>query len=136
MAYIIEDDLLADIPSEFLAQALADGTPVAFSVIADRASDKVDAVLIQRMEVPLPPGHVGLPIAKEAARVFALESLYKRRGYSKENNPWTDDADTQMRKLNSIIKKNEPFALPTTAKKSSTSVVTEKARTHSNSLSL
>lgn len=136
MSYIVENDLLADLPSSFLAEALNDGPDgtVAFSIIGDRASEAVDAILVQRVTVPVGEAEDGYLIAKEAARIFALESIYKRRGAFGDANPWTAAAEYQRNKLRSIVKKEQPFG-NTVNKKPSASAITGTARSHSDSLS-
>jgi len=137
MAYLVENDLLADLPSSFLQQALNDGPdgPISFTVLAERASEKVDAILVQRVSVPVGSDEDGFLIAKEAARVFALETCYRRRGYFGDQNPWTDAAKAQEKKLTAIIEKNQPFAAGAANKKPSVSAITQAARTNSTILS-
>lgn len=130
--YFIRTDLLADIPDSFLEQALTDGLagPITFEVLAERSSQKVDAVLVQRFEVPIAEGNPLYAVAREAAISFALKSLYTRRGYDEDRNPFAEDAATQAKKLTSIVNKKEPTGQQ---KKSAGSAraVTDKSNTHS-----
>lgn len=124
----------ADIPEEFLLDALdddRDGTEDEglYEELAATASDSVDAYLAARVSVPLgsPPA-----IARQASRVFCLESLYSRRGWSKDTdppNPWASRADDWRARLARIAAGEEPLAVDTSGP--SIDVVSEPARTTS-----
>lgn len=81
MAYITQADLYGELPQAIVTDALDDDrngaadTAVA-TLVCDGASEQVDSYLAIRYTVPLatPPA-----LVLRAAKVFALETLYRRR---------------------------------------------------------
>lgn len=135
MPYITQADILPDLPTGFLVEALDDDNDGIADVdiwdaVATRATEAVDSFLSGRyatpFSAPVPP------IAKEAARVFALETLYLRRGYhSDEANPWRRSATALRNKLIKIGNGDAPLT-PTAEKPGgSVSIVSEPAKTSS-----
>lgn len=136
MAYIVLADLIADMPQSTIAEALQDGdNPITFEQLATTASEQVDAILVQRVDVPISPSNPGFIIAKQAARIFALETLYGRRGFHDEQNPFTGKAKIQTKKLESIISKETAFTPGAKNKRPSASAITEAAKSNSSRLS-
>lgn len=136
MPYIEENDVIPDLPQRFLDEALADGQDVVtFEAIAQRASEAVDGILAARYAVPLDEDSDSFAVAKEAARIFALETLYKRRGYFGDQNPWTEQAKEQREFLRKVASKKAELAPGTPNKKTGVSVIKEDARSNSSSLS-
>lgn len=136
MAYLEESDLAAHIPPNFLTEALDDdndGEADAglLDLIIEEASLAVDAYLAGRYETPFTDPVPA--IAGRAARVFTLESLYLRRGYNGEENPWTSEADKLRERLEKIGEGDAPLEAGTTKKTGSVVFVTEKAKSSSSS---
>jgi len=134
--YFTQDDIAAEMPPEFLLEALdddADGVIDAglWDKVVASASRKVDAALGQRFTVPF-TGTIPA-LVKEAAIVFCLETLYRRRGFGEEEtNPWITLANSVRKKLTRIGNGEEPLT-PTVKKPTpSVSTVTEPARTTSS----
>lgn len=131
-AYVELTDLKGEIPDEFLTQALDDdGDGVADSgvwdQIAAQASTDVDAFIGGRYTVPL-----SAPIpatVSRAARIFALEKLYLRRGV--QPNPWKAQADELRALLGKIGTGEVPLSVAVNRAKPSGTVISETARTHS-----
>lgn len=98
-------------------------------VIAD-ACAAVDAVLGLRFSVPftapLPP------IVGEAAKVFACEMCYQRRGVGADTNPWTTQANTLRSTLEKIASGKLPLAPTIQRQQPSGTLISEPSRTHDN----
>ena len=99
MFYVTMADLTGMIPGPFLIQALDDDSdgaadPAAWNSVAKDASDAVDGVLGGRFTVPFSNPLPAVVIA--AAKLFAAEQIYARRGKSAQENPFTKQA-TEMR---------------------------------------
>lgn len=136
MAYVAEDDVIPDLPAQFLQQALQDGADaVTFELVATRASEAVDALLAARYVVPLDEASDAITVAKEAARIFALETLYKRRGYFGDVNPWTELAKDWRKRLSDIAAKKTELTPGHANKKAGVKVIKETARSNSEGLS-
>lgn len=96
MAYITMADLTGKIPGPFLIEALDDdqdgaADPAVLSQVIADAEGSVDAILGTRFTVPfLNP--LPAPVVN-AAKVFACELIYQRRGKTPDQNPFTAAAD-------------------------------------------
>jgi phage gp36-like protein len=125
----------ADIPPSFLLDALdddRDGEEDAglYDQLAENASAEVDGYLGGRYTVPF-TGTVP-PLVIVASRIFCLEGLYARRGYTRKSdppNPWAGRADDIRARLSRIAAGEEPLVVDTSGP--SIDVVTEPSRTHS-----
>lgn len=113
-AYHTRASVAGSIPPDFLLEALdddRDGIEDAglYDVIAENASNEVDAFLGARIAVPMA---TPAPIAVQASRVFCLETLYARRGYSEKTdppNPWAVQAKALRERLGRIASGEEPL---------------------------
>ena len=132
--YHTRASVVAELPPQFLLEALDDdGDGIEddglYEAVAAAASEAVDAYLAARVPVPL-----GSPsaLASQASRVFALESLYARRGYSKDSdppNPWYPRAQELRRRLERIASGEEPYEVDRSGP--SVDTITEPSRTTS-----
>jgi hypothetical protein len=105
MPYVLLSDLPADIPPDFLTQALDDDgdgvqDPGLWDLIAQQVSDAIDGDIGVRYAVPLVPnlGRYPLtngfpPVIVNAGRTLAAEKLYGRRGTADQRNPWASRAN-------------------------------------------
>jgi hypothetical protein len=106
--YIAIGDIAGDIPQEFLIEALdddSDGTADAGAwdnLYASVAND-VDGILSAGgLTLPLTAPYA--PAVIKAAKMFALEKLYNRRGVTgDERNPWSAKAKDAREKLKDWI---------------------------------
>ncbi|WP_414664900.1 phage protein Gp36 family protein [Horticoccus sp. 23ND18S-11] len=133
-AYIIMATLVAEVPPQFITQALDDdgdgaADPGLFDQIVSNAQTEIDGILGQRFTVPF---QNPIPaIVVDAATKFVAEKLYSRRGVDGDKNPWTKKA-TEIRALLKAIAKGDAPLTPTTAReRPSASAITEPARTTS-----
>jgi phage gp36-like protein len=137
--YLSEADLTPHLPPQFLLQALdddGDGSADSgvLNSILTASSDEVDSLLGSRYPVPF---SAPLPaLVKTAARVFALETLYRRRGFSGDQNPWETRAKDLRDRLNRIGQGKEPLGPEHERKLPSVSVISEDALTHDSRISL
>jgi hypothetical protein len=141
MAYVQLSDLAGSIPSDFLTQALddnEDGVADAgvFAGIAADAGNQIDGYIGMRYALPLVPDFTlypntyGFPaVVTNAARVFTLEQLYKRRGTTDDKNPWAVQAGQTRTLLKAISLGQSPLAPELTRKDPTASVVTQPMRT-------
>lgn len=126
----------AELPPEFLIEALDDNgdneeDAGLYDEVAAAASEAVDAYLGARTSVPLAAPSA---LAVQASRVFALESLYARRGYSEKTdppNPWHARAEALRTRLARIAAGEEPYEVDRSGPAIDT--VTEPSRTTSRS---
>lgn len=135
MAYHTRAAIEADIPPSFLLDALDDDRDTVedaglYDQIAENASEAVDAYLSARVETPI----TGTPpaLAARASRIFCLEALYARRGFTAKTdppNPWAGLADAMRARLTRIADGTEPLTVD--ASGPTVDVVTEPSRTHS-----
>ena len=131
MSYILQSDLEGAVPPDFLVQALddnRDGVIDAWDAVSAQACEAVDGVLGIRFAVPFSPAPA---VVKRAARVFALELVYLRRGVKGDDNPWTAQADDIRKQLKAIAAGEMPLGPTINRQQPSVSVVTEPARTSS-----
>lgn len=114
MAYHTKESVAGSIPPAFLLEALDDdGDGIEdsglYEVIAENASNEVDAYLGSRVAVPMA---TPAPLAVQASRVFCLETIYQRRGYSEKSdppNPWFAQAKALRTRLGRIASGEEPL---------------------------
>jgi phage gp36-like protein len=132
--YVEQADLVGLIPAPFLVQALDDdrdgqADPAAWSSVQVSACNAVDGHLGSRFEVPFQPPVPAIVL--HAAKIFACEMLYSRRGYHGQQNPFTTQAD-ELRKQLTKIGNGELGLAPDRARVApSVSIITEPARTTS-----
>jgi hypothetical protein len=106
--YVNYCDLEGMIPVQFLVQALDDagtGQPTAWATVQSQACEAVDALLCGRYDTPFQPDPVtgSYPaIVTMAAKNFAAELCYNRRGRIEDSNPYRSAADTFRRQLTRI----------------------------------
>ena len=102
MSYFELEDLEADIPPDFLVQALddnADGEIDAFTKVQTRACQMVDSLLESRFNVPFNPVPSKI---KQAAVLFACWLCYARRSVPEKDNPFANSKSAIERKLEKI----------------------------------
>lgn len=96
MHYVELSQIEGRLPREYLVEALDDDKDgvideTAWELVQSDVGAAIDGPLSARFGVPfaapLPP------MVTLAARVFALEQLYARRGTPAEQNPWNKQAD-------------------------------------------
>lgn len=136
MPYVELTDLHGKIPPQFLIQALDDDQDGAvdaglWELIQSQSGDAVDSRLGQRYEVPITDAKA-LPLARNAALIFAAEAVYARR-VPPEQNPWMGQANTMRSKLDKIGKGEESLTPSVNRAKPSGVVVAEPSRTYSGS---
>lgn len=133
MSYISQADLSAEIPADFVTQALdddADGVPDAgvWELVAAAVDRSVDAYLGRRYAVPLTMSPLPAVVA-QAALVFACELLHQRRGMSGEKNPYTKRADAWRKTLERIASGEESLTVTTAPTRPPVSIISESAGT-------
>ena len=134
MAYIDITDITSRLPETHLIEALdddGDGVIDAglWDQVAADAGEMVDGFLGQRFAVPFSDP---LPaVVKFAARIFALEILYERRGMAGDDNPHTSLAKAMRNRLGRIADGEEPLAPGKKKAAGSVATITEPARTSS-----
>jgi phage gp36-like protein len=99
--YFTRSALETLIPPAFIVEALDDNGDGAedtglYDEIAAAAVSACDAYLIRRYTLPIAPVP---PIVAEAAKIFAAEMLYQRRGIHGDQNPFTARANAQRTTL-------------------------------------
>ncbi len=111
MPYVEQSDIEGRLPAAHLVEALdddADGSADdgVWDKVAADASEAVDGYLSQRFEVPFadPP-----ELVKLAAKLFALEIIYQRRGVPEDKNPFAAEAGRMRMKLERIAREQEPL---------------------------
>ena len=136
MPYVQQSDIVADIPPQFLLEALDDnGDGIQdtglWDLIAQQVSDAIDGYLGLRYAVPIPPLGDGsyFPVILNAGRVLACEKLYGRRGQYADKNPWAARANAVRSQLNLISKGQLPLDPTENRKDPSASVQTSRMQT-------
>lgn len=134
MPYVQQADVSVDIPPSFIVEALDDdGDGVAdvglWDQVAAAASTAVDSRLGQRYATPFLQNVPA--IVTEAARIFASEMLYNRRGVPKDKNPFAGPANEMRSKLDLIGEGKEPLTPQIQRQAPSASAITERSRTFS-----
>lgn len=133
-AYIIMATLVAEVPPQFITQALddnGDGTADAglFDQIVANAQAEVDGILGQRYTVPFQNPVPAIVV--DATTKLVAERLYSRRGLDGEKNPWSKKASDVRALLKTIAKGEVPLTPAAAREKPSASAITEPARTSS-----
>ncbi|HEY8898873.1 MAG TPA: phage protein Gp36 family protein [Chthoniobacterales bacterium] len=140
MPYLTLDNLRGAIPAAHLLEALDDDNDGAedagiFDLVAAQAGEQIDGLLSARFTVPFAaplPSLVSL-----AARTFACELIYKRRGVEDDKNPWAAQANALRKQLQAIGSNLSPAPtdFPTVAKLGAV-IIAEPSRTASRSLAV
>ena len=110
MSYVVQTDIEAMIPSDFLVQALNDsgeegGESAGWVKVAQAVDDQINALLSVGYTVPLVSPCPTL--IKEAAKVLAASLCYKRRGKTGDGNPWGTSEANWIKRLEKIGKGEE-----------------------------
>lgn len=134
--YVLLGDLDGMIPGQFVIEALDDdgdgaADPGVWSAVARDVGQAIDGALGGRFAVPF--GNPIPPVVVNAAKVFACEQLYIRRGKLDDKNPFTPRANAIRKQLAAIASGEEPLTPTIERAKPSVSVVSEPARTTSAS---
>jgi phage gp36-like protein len=139
--YVTMADITGMIPGPFLVEGLDDdgdgqADPAVWTQVAADVRQAIDGVLGARFEVPFANP---LPaVVVNAAKIFAAEQIYTRRGRTDANgkliNPFTKQADAIRKQLATIASGDEPLDPSKARAKASVSVITEPARTTSKKL--
>lgn len=138
-AYVERAQIEALVPPAFLLEALDDdndGTEDdgVFDAIVTGAQDEVDSYL--GAVTPVPFAGTVPSLAKVAAKLFVLEALFARRGYSKDTdprNPWASQATGMRAKLGRISAGEEAMSPTQTQVAPGVVLVSEHSRTQSRS---
>jgi phage gp36-like protein len=115
MPYISMADITGMIPRKFLIEGLdddGDGEAEAATInqVLEQASGMVDALLEGRYATPF-----SNPLPKvvcEAAKVFACELIYQRRGTPADQNPWTKQASQYRDPVSGMLTKIAAGTMP------------------------
>lgn len=103
--YVRKEDIVPrEVPEAFFIEHLDDDgdgaeDPGIWNAVADGASRTCDDLLSRRY---LTPFSVIPPLVRQAASIFALESLHNRRGRYGDENPYSKRADKFRAQLNDI----------------------------------
>jgi len=105
MAYITQADMVAVVPADILTVAIDDEnlgieSDGVWDIIEAAAARRVDGILAARYPVPFSSPYPDL--VKDAAIVFAATMLYLRKGYAKDANPWTAEAEAMQQRLQKV----------------------------------
>jgi phage gp36-like protein len=105
MPYVIQSQLKGLIPDDFLVQALDDdqdgiADPGVWDQIVVGVSTEIDGLLA--MKYPVPFANPAPAVVQAAALSLALWSLYARRGFDKDKNPWNEQANGVRKRLEAI----------------------------------
>ena len=131
--YVDLSDMYALIPEAFLVQGLDDTQSGAVNAdvwaqVAQTACDEIDGYLSARYAVPFDAAGVP-PLVATAARVFAAEIIYRRRGLDGDKNPFAKQAAEIRSRLNRIARGEEALSVEISRAKPSISIITSPART-------
>lgn len=132
MPYLASTDLHGLLPPAFVAEALDDDRDGSadsgvWDAVEEDAAGQIDSRLGGRYSVPFT---APLPaVVVEAAKVFACELLYQRRGMSGEANPWTARANAMRKRLEAIGDGSQPLTPTTTKVRPPVSVISTPAVT-------
>jgi len=129
-AYVTQAQVETNIPPDYLRQACDDdGDGVAdagvLAAILEQASKDADAPLAAQYDTPFA---VVPALVAKAARVFACELVYARRGAHGDANPWTKQADALRTQLERIGQGKEPLDAAQPGNAGSVAIVTEPSR--------
>ena len=131
MSYVEQADIEALIPADFLKQALDDdGDGEADSGVWDKVvaavQDEIDGALGQKYAVPFADPYPA--VVKAAAKVLTLWSVYQRRGFHGDANPWETEAKRQRDKLDKIGSGKDALTPDNLGKKPGGIVITEPSK--------
>ncbi|WP_157837243.1 phage protein Gp36 family protein [Geminisphaera colitermitum] len=134
--YITRAALSAIVPPQFILEALDDNKdgiedPGLYQDLLTVAQKEVDGILGKRFRVPF--ANPIPDIVSTATLKIMGELLYKRRGYSGEQNPHEAAANKERAALEKIASGTDPLTPEVQRKNPSASIVTEKAKTTSRS---
>lgn len=135
-AYIVLSRLNAVMPPQFRVEALDDDKDGAadaglFDEILSSVQDEIDGILGQRYAVPF--SNPIPAIVADAATKLTAERLYLRRNFKDEKNPWSKPAADIRAALAEIAAGKRPLAPELGRKQPSASIVSEPAKTYSES---
>ncbi len=134
MAYIILANIIDDIPRPHLIEALDDNQdgqsdPDVVTALLEEASREADAILSKSYKTPF--ASPVPPAVREAARIFAKEKVYKRRGVNGKDNPFAADAKEWRDRLQEIADGKAKLH-PDKKPKATAAAVTSDSKTHSS----
>lgn len=141
MPYVTQADLAADIPPQFILQALDDdgdgaADPGAWDLIAQKVGNEIDAKIGGRYRVPMIPDTVKYPLTAgfppviaHAAQVLAAEKLFTRRQMSGAKNPLAEEVAAVRAQLTLIGKGELPLDPDDNRADPSASVITAPLQT-------
>jgi len=132
MPYVCLSDLTADIPPDFITQALDDNGDGAqdeglWDLIASRIAEEIDGAIGRRYSLPLVEPYP--EFVTSSAKTLACDKLYKRRGIEDMKNPWAKAAAAVRATLKDIMLGDEPLSPELNRKDPSASVVTQRMGT-------
>lgn len=135
-AYTTQAEVSAKLPAQFLLEALDDDRDGeidadVWEAVANGAAREVDGFLGMRFAVPF-TGDIPAVVVT-ASLYLVMETLYERRGYSGEKNPYTERAEMERKKLRDIGGGKLPLTPEIVKATRSVSAITEPARTSSAS---
>lgn len=135
--YVTLDSLRALLPAQHILEALDDDSdgaedPGVWLTVQAAAQEGVDGLLSGRFTVPF-----GAPVpalVKQAAKIFAAEIVYQRRGTKADENPWTTQAGKLRTRLTELGDSDAPAPtdFPGVAK-AAAAIISEPSRTFSGS---
>jgi hypothetical protein len=133
MAYVELTDLHGLIAPQYLTEALDDNQDAVVDMglwekIAAQVGESIDGLLGQRLPVPFTYPYP--PLVTTAARVFAVEMLYARRGQA-EKCPVKDEAERLRKKLAAIGSGDEALTPDLQSKVAPAVIISEDAKTTS-----
>lgn len=133
--YVTLDSLRALLPAQHILEALDDDNDGAedagvWETIAAAAQEGVDGLLSGRFSVPFVEPVPSL--VRQAAKIFAAEIIYQRRGIKADENPWTAQAKVLRTRLAELGDSDAPAPtdFPGVAK-AAAAIIAEPARTFS-----
>ncbi|PTY03900.1 hypothetical protein DB346_02990 [Verrucomicrobia bacterium LW23] len=140
MPYITQSDMEGMIPADYLLQGVDDnrdgaGDAGAWDKVYISAEERVHTPLNQRYTVPIAISPVP-DILKRAAKVFAAELLYLRRGFAGDQNPWTKQAEKLDEKLSAIGRGEEPLVPEVKRELPSGGIIAQPSKTYSSTGSM
>jgi len=129
--YFTRSALETIIPPVFLIEALdddADGHEDSglYDELAAAANAACDEFLARRYPVPMTPVPA---MVSNAAKIFAAEMIYQRRGLYGDKNPFTNRADAHRVTLENIATGKVTFGAAAAPTASPISIITESAGT-------
>jgi phage gp36-like protein len=132
--YIIRNHVVAEIPPQYLLQALdddGDGIEDAglFDQLLLNVQNEIDGALGKRYDTPF-QNPIPAFVADAATKLFC-EKIYGRRATPDGKNPFTVKAKEVRDAMAAIASGSVPFTPGLDRKKPSASAITEKAKTSS-----